>query len=173
MLLMIGVDRLISVTMPIFYKKVTYNTTYYVLLLCSIAGILPIYLNVIAYVEMTKMPNYFVSCSLPDCFQKKAFDKFCQINALFSILTLLTYSIIWIYIKYKGTYFNKQILRSITVISVFVVSQWTFMVVVQSIYDKLGLNWIRRDVMQLYFGMFINIGVSVNYPIYFNMRLVK
>lgn len=152
------------------YKRLTSNKYRYVFIQCILASLSPAFLNIMAYIDMYKIPTRLVTCSLPDGFQNRAKYLFSIFNALLSVLTLLIYMIIWMFVKCTHYMKNKQILQSITMVTIFVVSGWFFTMTILSLVVKFNVNLFKVQVLQLYLGLFINVSIATNYPIYYWMR---
>lgn len=151
------------------YKNVTFYKRTYVCYVCLLAGIGPTYINYTAYFEIKKTPDLRFTCYLPTGFRNSASPLFSYANNYLSIATIVVYAIIWITIKWKKLNQNKQILRSITVMTLCAVSGWAITAMVMTLLLK--LNLMSKITTYLFFiGMFVNISIASNFPIYFWMR---
>lgn len=169
LLLLIALDRLFCLLRPVKYKRVTMNTVSYITLIFSLPMALFFILHLNAFIH-TKMDGLkMVLCEFPNGYPMVDRNLMYHTNLFVVFVTIIVYVIIWLYVKRAKSSFNKQILWSITVVTVLVLSGWiiTSVIMTLSVYLEWDIN--RNPLLTFNAGLFINASISSNYPIYFWM----
>ncbi|CAD5233175.1 unnamed protein product [Bursaphelenchus xylophilus] len=130
--------------------------------------LLPIYMIYQSYTEMLVTPAEPTFCIIMNAIKGDSLSFLMAYHNLLSVMTLLTYCMIWILIKHRKYKKSKPMLKSVFVVSVCVVGGW--MLAMGS-----GNVWLTTkdqipDSLKLYGGLLINLSVSANYVIYYSLN---
>lgn len=85
----------------------------------------------------------------------------------FNLLTLLTYSAVWVTIFFKKSTFDKRILRCLTIIVLMVVFGFVSVSLTLYIDNLLELEDEKMLIHNLYRGVAINGTIALNYVVYY------
>ncbi|CAD5233177.1 unnamed protein product [Bursaphelenchus xylophilus] len=165
LLLLIALDRLLCVCKPALYERL--NTPFYAPTALIVACMPPVWISVHAYYEMIQAPNDPVPCVITGGLLPKTIELFFVLNGVIITTSMFTYVIIWIFVKMKNYTASKQMLRSITTVSLCVIGGWFITMNAGNVYKFFGIQ-LTSIVIQ-YNGQVLNLSVSLNYVIYFIM----
>lgn len=86
------------------------------------------------------------------------------------MFTMIMYILIWVFVRATKYHGSKQILRSITIVTVCGVGGWFISMTLFNVAAHFDLTLLEFQVSSLYIGIFLNTSVAINYPVYFVMR---
>ncbi|CAD5233178.1 unnamed protein product [Bursaphelenchus xylophilus] len=165
LLLMIALDRLLCVCKPALYERL--NTPFYVPTALIVASIPPLWIAVYAYREMIQAPNDPVPCVITGGLLPKSIELFFTVNSSIITITMFLYAVIWMFVKKKNYTASRQMLRSITTVSLCVIGGWFITMNAGNVFKLFGIKITSLVIM--YNGQILNLSVSLNYVIYFIM----
>uniref|UniRef100_A0A915DR75 G-protein coupled receptors family 1 profile domain-containing protein n=1 Tax=Ditylenchus dipsaci TaxID=166011 RepID=A0A915DR75_9BILA len=126
-LLVIAIDRLISVLLPVWHRKLG-GFVYIFVLSLIVSGLFSIYMFAFAYIYARNHPKFMVVCMHSAVFIGYVGPFQFQSCLTFSIMTIFCYALIWILLRTKKSgdvKSTRRIFKSLVVILIVVFCGWT------------------------------------------------
>ncbi|CAD5214142.1 unnamed protein product [Bursaphelenchus xylophilus] len=166
MLLIIAVDRVFCMTKPIAYQGL--NKLCYITTLMLFAFTLPIGLGYYAYNRMLLNQTAPAICMVAGGYDDESLGLVFEVYLGLSIVTLLAYGLIWLIVRMRRYSKSRQLLRSVTVVSLCVVGGWFISMVLMNAMPFMGVT--VNTLNSMYAGFALNLSVALNYFIYYAMN---
>ncbi|CAD5232632.1 unnamed protein product [Bursaphelenchus xylophilus] len=162
LLLITSIDRLVCIANPKVYEKKKKSAILYwgLVVTVLVSGVFP----VISYLKMDDTPRI---CSPLQDMPLTVLPLYFMFNFVVIMMTLIAYLIIWINVRHKNYRKSKQLLRSITAISLCICCGWLLNMTIGVAVTKLMVS-IDYSI-PLFIGMLMNISIVLNYPLLFTL----
>ncbi|KAE9548930.1 hypothetical protein FO519_007857 [Halicephalobus sp. NKZ332] len=164
-ILLIGVDRLISVLFPIRQRQM--NKPMYLGFCVFISLIFPAYIIYLSYVNASINPNTKVVCLIVEAMHGSPNDIYSTISLVIMAATIVCYGTVWILLRFKlnnSTSF-KSMFKSLTIIMMTVFFSWLLVALMMLVTGRLGASMEVGFYVPLYSGITVNISCASNFYI--------
>ncbi|KAH7695578.1 Protein SRSX-28, partial [Aphelenchoides avenae] len=161
--LLIAVDRLLSLVFPIWHRSL--NKSSYLtmqLLTCVFASGSYLYMG---YLNQMKAPDEYVFCIILEGVHGHLVDVFSSCAVLANAAIVAIYAVVLVLVRKRGAdAVNRQIMRSLTWIIAVVSGGWFVTVTCVTVLNYfLELSPTQTPASFAYLGIFVNIGCASNF----------
>ncbi|CAD5232815.1 unnamed protein product [Bursaphelenchus xylophilus] len=163
-MLLTCLDRLVCVAKPVVYRRIPCAVALPMYILLSVG--FGVWANYASYQSIQLMRHNLTVCTLASCYGE-AMASIIGANGLMNLAMMGIYGLIWLTVKKISKKRASGMLRSIGAVTFCVVGGWLLTMVLFKVF--LALEIPIPDGLILYFGLFLNISIALNYPIYFFM----
>uniref|UniRef100_A0A1I7S8A4 G_PROTEIN_RECEP_F1_2 domain-containing protein n=1 Tax=Bursaphelenchus xylophilus TaxID=6326 RepID=A0A1I7S8A4_BURXY len=163
MLLFISLDRLICILKPLAYSSI--GGRKYMFVILALVFIFPLPTSIVGYISVQNYLYDDVPCLIINGYVDEGTTLFLGLSSLLNVLTVLPYAIIRIRAGDKKFAQNRQILKSVAIVSIVMCAAC----VITNLNGTIWKLFVERipEMATLLPGLAVNLSIAMNYPIYF------